>query len=182
MNTLPPPTAAPCKECPWRRAAVPGHLGPYSAETWCRIAHGESAIACHLTIKDTDSEGHGDWEHPAMRQCRGAAIFRENVLKSPRNPEVVTGPTDTQSVFATNDEFIEHHTRRRVMQDREVSIGGHTDKLIEEVEHLLEQLRSGQDAALYVKGNGNTTPGLNLYFTREDMEWKPDDELLVDYA
>jgi hypothetical protein len=117
----PPPTPSPCNDCPWRRVATKGWLGPHDAIEWLQIAHGESAIACHQTIKGTivndSGENVGDWSHPAMRQCRGAAIFREHVMKSPRNPAVETGPPDPEHVFVTNAEFIEHHTGKPMTDD-----------------------------------------------------------------
>lgn len=107
MNNYPEPVAQPCNECPWRRKAAPGWLGPHSAALWLEIAHSEPAIACHKTIP----EG-GGWEG-STRQCRGAAIFRRNVLKSPRNPSVAVGPKDTEHVFASNAEFLAHHAPSR---------------------------------------------------------------------
>jgi len=76
------------------------------------MAHGEAAIACHKTIVSTDENGEGDWADPKMRQCAGVAIFRSNVFKEPRNPQITTLPADHEKVFSWNNEFIEHHTRR----------------------------------------------------------------------
>lgn len=106
---FPPAVPKPCNDCPWRREATPGWLGPHTPKDWIKIAHGEQPIACHQTIVTEPGEERGDWEHPQMRQCRGAAIFRANVCKNPRHPEIETGPGDTESCFATNDEFLEHH-------------------------------------------------------------------------
>lgn len=94
-----PPT--PCNECPWRRDAMPGHLGPEDARGWAAMAHGETAIACHKTLNGDGWVG--------ASQCRGAAIFRANVCKQPRNPTVVTGPEDHETVFSSNGEFVNHH-------------------------------------------------------------------------
>lgn len=108
--TLPPATPKPCNDCPWRRNAVPGWLGPYDAQEWVQMAHGEEPIACHQTIKDVDDYGTGDWNHPAMKQCAGAAIYRANVCKSPRNPAVARADApDRETVFATPYQFIEYH-------------------------------------------------------------------------
>ena len=107
--SLPDACPEPCNECPWRREAERGHLGPYPPLDWLRIVHSDTPIACHKTVVIVEVlEGQGDWSHPKVRQCRGAASFRANVAKSPRNPEVVTGPADPE-IFATNDEFNEHH-------------------------------------------------------------------------
>lgn len=108
---LPPACSAPCNECPWVRTATAGWLGPLEPELWIATAHSEEPIACHMTIKRTDGDGHGDWADPAMRQCAGAAIFRLNVHKLPKNPTEATylAERDEALVFATNAEFIEHH-------------------------------------------------------------------------
>jgi len=107
---FPPATPEPCNDCPWRRAAIPGWLGPYLPSDWIKIAHSEAPIACHKTIVVTDPlEMTGKWDHPKLRQCRGAAIFRANVSKQPKNPTIETGPPDTESCFGSNEEFLEHH-------------------------------------------------------------------------
>lgn len=108
-DEYPEATPQPCSECPWRRVAGVGWLGPYSAEDWLEVIHGESPIACHQTITETNVEGVGDWEHPSMRQCRGAAIFRRHVGKTPRNPSIATGPEDPEHVFGSNQEFLDYH-------------------------------------------------------------------------
>jgi hypothetical protein len=98
----PPAVAQPCNDCPWRRVATPGWLGPDTPEGWIESAHSEAVIACHKTL-------NRDGWAPGVHQCRGAAIFRENVMKTPRNPTVALGPEDTETVFANNKEFLEHH-------------------------------------------------------------------------
>jgi hypothetical protein len=103
---LPDALHKPCNDCPWRRNAAPGWLGPYTAEEWVQLAHSDEPIACHLTIEVEDS-----WEEGVIRQCAGAAIYRANVCKSPRNPEVVVLPSDTETVFATPNQFMDYHDR-----------------------------------------------------------------------
>lgn len=99
----------PCNDCPWRRNATRGWLGPHDAERWIKIVLSDTAIACHKTIqRDKDWEG--------TLQCRGAAIFRRNVGKLPRDSRVVTGPADTERIFNTPEEFIDHHTARGIMR------------------------------------------------------------------
>lgn len=109
-RVYPPTTPQPCNECPWRRDAVSGHLGPYDPRKWIRIALSDSPIACHKTIVTTNPpEGEGSWDHPKLRQCRGAAIFRANNGKMPKNPTIDTGPVDTETVFDGVVEFCHHH-------------------------------------------------------------------------
>lgn len=122
MSDLPGALPKPCDECPWRRNALSGHLGPETSEKWCDIAHGEGPVACHKTIKRVNDEGYGEWDDPAIKQCAGLAIFRANICKSPRNPEIVVYPADHETVFSWDNEFIEHHDvagrRRRRMEQR----------------------------------------------------------------
>lgn len=102
---LPPSTVNPCNECPWRRNATPGHLGPFTAASWVEAAHSDTPIMCHKTLRDVDH----DFTDPEIRQCRGAAIFRANVHKMPRNPTAEVGPRDVVSVFDTGQEMVDHH-------------------------------------------------------------------------
>jgi hypothetical protein len=65
-----------------------------------------------MTIKRTDDDGYGKWDDPAIRQCAGSAIFRANICKSPRNPEVARADeADRVTVFGWDNEFIDHHER-----------------------------------------------------------------------
>lgn len=97
-------TTVPCAVCPWRRKSVRGWLGPLTAPEWIELAHSDEPIACHETI-ETD----GVWTPGVTLQCRGAAVFRANVFKAPRDQTVAVGPRDTDRVFASNAEFTEHH-------------------------------------------------------------------------
>lgn len=104
----PEATTKPCNECPWRREAAPGHLGPHTAEEWAAAIHTEVAIACHKTI-----ESDGEWEG-SIRQCAGAAQVRTNVHKLPMNPTVARAPeVDASVCFRDTREFVTHHNRER---------------------------------------------------------------------
>lgn len=114
LDGLPTPTNKPCRECPWRRESAQGWLGPHTPEAWLEIAHGESPIACHMTVKSNDQ----DWSE--LRQCGGSAIFRANICKSPRHPNVaVADEQDTTTVFAWDNEFLAHHKREAVEPRRQ---------------------------------------------------------------
>lgn len=84
----------PCTDCPWGRHSLPGWLGGESADNWLKEAHGDHPIPCHVLTG---------------AQCAGAAVYRANVLKRPRNPETLTLPPDKDKVFATPAEFKTHH-------------------------------------------------------------------------
>jgi hypothetical protein len=95
-----------CVDCPFGRISLAGYL-PSTPEEWLLAAHGEGRIECH-TKKQASGAG---W------QCAGAAIFRTNVCKSPRDPSILTLPRDVRLVFASNDEFWVHH-RKKVFPTR----------------------------------------------------------------
>ena len=103
MTALPEAVVRACNECPWRRDSAPGWLGPYTPEQWRRLAHSDEPIACHKTLDDDDT-----WE--GAYQCRGAATYRANVGKLPRDPNVARTPADREAIFASPTEFLEHHS------------------------------------------------------------------------
>lgn len=86
----------PCSDCPWRRKAIKGWLGSLSPEDWIQAAHGEAYVDCHTRIGV---------------QCAGAATYRANLCKRPRNPCILRLPPDRKAVFANPAEFLEHHKR-----------------------------------------------------------------------
>ncbi len=85
----------PCGDCPWSRKSLRGWLGGSSVSTWLQQVHGEGKIMCH-TLKGP--------------QCAGAAIYRANVFKSPRDKSVLQLPQDLKRVFGF-DEFEQHHAK-----------------------------------------------------------------------
>jgi len=99
--------STPCAECPWRRASVPGHTGPVEPESWVNQAHADGPIHCHQTIAEHDMS----LDDSRLRQCAGAARFRANVCKTPRNPTAAKGPADREKIFVSNKEFLDHHGR-----------------------------------------------------------------------
>ena len=88
----------PCDDCPWRRDSIAGWLGPGSPGAWLQAAHGDGRINCHALTGV---------------QCAGAAIYRTNVCKRPRNPELLLLAANKRDVFATPDEFRSHHVASR---------------------------------------------------------------------
>jgi hypothetical protein len=99
---LPPALHAPCSQCPWRREAWAGYLGPMNAENWAKLAQSDMPVMCHQTIEES-----GNYE--GTFQCKGAAIFRANICKEPRRHDAAVGPQDKEIVFASTKEFEDHH-------------------------------------------------------------------------
>lgn len=110
---------SPCKECPWRRASMPGWLGEqYSPEEFRAIAHSDSRFPCHRTIGKKEE-----------LQCAGMAIYRANVIKRPRDPAILILPVDREKVFATPDEFVTHHRSTGIVSSE---LDGYGSGLIEQ--------------------------------------------------
>lgn len=89
-------TKRPCSDCPFARTALPGWLGGDSIQQWLQYAHGEFKVDCH-TRKDN--------------QCAGLSIYRANVGKRCRDQSILVLPDDDEAVFASPQEFAEHHER-----------------------------------------------------------------------
>jgi hypothetical protein len=87
---------APCSDCPFARDSLNGWLGRLSVDEWINSVHGEAQIGCHIT---TNAE------------CAGAAIYRSNVYKRPRDPNALILPPDRVLVFASPAEFQSHHEK-----------------------------------------------------------------------
>lgn len=86
-------TAA-CSDCPLRRDALNGWLGGYSPEEYARLCHSDEIVECHV--------------HSGSR-CAGLAIYRKNV--SQRQIHEHELPCDTETIFATRQEFLNHHVQ-----------------------------------------------------------------------
>jgi hypothetical protein len=86
-----------CSDCPLRRDSVRGWLGGYTPEEYLALLHSDERIDCHTK------------EGP---QCAGAAIYRENVCKSPRpGSGCLELPADKKVVFGNPMEFLKHHRK-----------------------------------------------------------------------
>lgn len=72
-----------------------GWLGNQTAEQWIQIAHSEAVVECHTTDK----------------LCAGAAIYRANVCKEPRDPKAFRLGKDKVKVFGWLTEFLNHHNK-----------------------------------------------------------------------
>lgn len=120
FDMLPPVRKNPCGECPWRLISAPGWLGPWTADEWIALAHSDEAIACHTSLPEGSDDMDEDeiWDTEDVFQCAGSASYRKNLGKSPRNPEVITGPVDRENIFTTPMAFKEHHVIVKTRKDR----------------------------------------------------------------
>ncbi len=85
----------PCSDCPWARAALRGWLGGHSVDDWLEAVQSDARIDCHAL--------NGI-------ECAGAAIYRDNICKLPRDLDVLRLDGDTERVFDGPAEFRQHHT------------------------------------------------------------------------
>ena len=101
----------PCGTCPFARRTKPGTLGGSPIETFAGQAHGPFLLPCHQGkgyVQDADTVAN---DPERVEECAGAAIFRANVGATERLPEgLLRLDVDTLLVFATFDEFAQHHT------------------------------------------------------------------------
>jgi hypothetical protein len=95
----------PCTDCPFARTALRGWLGELTREEWVEVLHGEERVLCHAILGP---------------ECAGAAIYRSNVCKMPRDVTLLKLPADRQLVFASPGEFVRHHEVREVRPSEEV--------------------------------------------------------------
>lgn len=84
-----------CSDCPFSRQSLPGWLGGGEVDDWVRAAHSDMVLPCHVI---------------SNQQCAGAAIYRRNVCKLPRPPNLVLD-ADKENVFSSPMEFTKHHTK-----------------------------------------------------------------------
>jgi len=72
----------PCDDCPFRKNAAPGWLGPWEPLDLYQSVMSEQPFACHQTI---DSDGHPIEE---TELCVGSMMFASKCGKSFRTPEL----------------------------------------------------------------------------------------------
>lgn len=118
-----PPTKKPCNQCPMRRISAPGWLGSASSQAFIAAVHTGLAMPCHATVDYEDDEWRARLQpgHPReARQCAGQAIYLTHcsVLPRPGPLAAIRLPADRGRVFATPQEFLDHHRRVRATRTR----------------------------------------------------------------
>lgn len=100
---------SPCTECPFRRVAPAGWLGPWTPKQLVELyVFTDGAFACHQTIKADDADGD------QAEQCAGMSALMCNAGKLPRDGERadhirVVGKRE--DVFDNVQQFSDHHER-----------------------------------------------------------------------
>ena len=101
----------PCRECPFRKRAPAGWLGPWTPEDLIGQVMSEAGFACHMTVKE-------DGVSTGTLQCAGALICANKSAKGYRNPELAMDQNALRGHFDNEvmgaHEFLEHHNNAKV--------------------------------------------------------------------
>lgn len=110
-----PFTPAPCKQCPFRKTAMPGWLGAAPPEMFIANIHAEVPSPCHMTIDYRKPDWEAKWTAGKLgKLCTGTLVMAANMLKRARNQRMIPSvPADRETVFTTAQEFLAHHNGAR---------------------------------------------------------------------
>lgn len=77
-----------CAECPFRAAAAPGWLGPYSVEELAQAVHMDGELACHVDVKKQHRKHGEDADvSDVVQHCVGMLRYQRSVCKIPQNAD-----------------------------------------------------------------------------------------------
>lgn len=100
----------PCIGCPFGRVnnnekPAPGGSHPF---VYLGQARGPFWLPCHM---DREYSEQNKWNTANIKQCAGAAIFRENCGKTRRMPtQLLDLPADHELVFSNEGEFYSYYS------------------------------------------------------------------------
>lgn len=106
---------APCRECPFHKAAPAGWLGPWTPELLVEhLKANDLKLACHMTVPPQDGLPVDNVE-----QCAGALILGRMACKLPRDKaraahaeRLMPDPAGKHDgVLGGWQQFIDHHRR-----------------------------------------------------------------------
>jgi hypothetical protein len=106
----------PCKECPFRRASMPGWLGDHAtSQEIVNIVQFDGFFPCHMRVSRLVNLGvpfptaAAEAEH-----CIGALAFMNNSCKVSRDPDIARQQQEVgrrEDCFSWSFEMTEHHGR-----------------------------------------------------------------------
>ena len=112
----------PCDECPFRKNAAPGWLGPWTTDSILQaISH--MPFPCHQTIPD-DDDGMDEYDDSSddngnLESCAGAALYLNATQEislcqiTAEHQKALRPLSDVAHLFVipSRAAFIQHHTR-----------------------------------------------------------------------
>jgi hypothetical protein len=105
-----------CKECPFRRASIPGWLGESSGKPMEFIGphwQADLPLPCHLTVNWESDNSQGRAAEAPL--CFGLLTMMKNSAKMPRDPELAAAvrsvERNTDEFFTHLGEFVQHHQK-----------------------------------------------------------------------
>jgi hypothetical protein len=121
----------PCRECPFRKASLPGWLGSDTPQEVVDHVLGRQEIepglivggepqdyACHMDVdRVMDREGYetdDEIQDDEVSHCAGALHFLKTSCKAPKDHEkskAIDAVVATEPMLLNYHEFLKHHTR-----------------------------------------------------------------------
>jgi hypothetical protein len=113
-----------CDECPFRKAALPGWIGPHSIEDIEKVVHSEEPFICHESIEEMMVRGYeGEEIEEHGQHCVGMLRYRNAMCKRSRDPETAQAQLDLKSVpdepMIPATKFREHHEKPLIRRKRD---------------------------------------------------------------
>lgn len=110
MSREQPVKRTPCRQCPFRRKSMAGWLGCAAPEGFITSILHEERLPCHPTIDYESKTWKRDWLTGKKGVvCAGSLVLAANMGKRPRDPSFPLAEPDRETVFATAQEFVDHH-------------------------------------------------------------------------
>jgi len=106
-----------CSDCPFRKKAMKGWLGPWQPEEIQQMIHGENKYICHSDINKRSSVGQSESQIDEQGQhCVGFLRYRTKVCKTSRDEDqrahqYKLKEIDDQEVIDAF-QFVAHHTEK----------------------------------------------------------------------
>jgi len=115
-----------CDECPFRKAALPGWLGPHSIEDIEKVVHSEEPFICHEEIEELSVRGLESEEIEQEGQhCVGMLRYRNAMCKRSRDEETAQAQMELKTVpdqdLIPPRKFREHHEKKPLIPARRSS-------------------------------------------------------------
>lgn len=111
-----------CGECPFRKKAPAGWLGPHSIEDIEMVVHSEEPFICHESIEEMMGRGYeGEQIEEHGQHCVGMLRYRNSMCKLSRDPQTAQAQTELRTVpdqaLIPPRKFREHHEKTPIISE-----------------------------------------------------------------